>query len=169
MMNLKLDDDLFNKLISQANESPRKRSHYNLHKELNEPVQRLCIALLKGTYVRPHHHPQNNKWELMLALKGQVCLIIFDKNAAVLEKLTLLPGESLSGVELEPNTWHTVFPLTDDAIILEVKEGPYTPTQESDFAAWAPKEGDEQAMLLLNWLETAEIGDKFKPSDNSNK
>jgi len=172
-MSLKLNKQFFNKLVSQANESPRKRSHYNLHNDLNEPVQRLCIALLKGTYVRPHHHPQANKWELMLTLRGQVCLIIFDKNAAIIEKHTLCPGESitpvsLSGVELKPNTWHTVIPLTDNAIILEVKEGPYTPTQESDFASWAPKEGDEQAVLLLNWLETAEIGDKFKHSNDSN-
>jgi len=161
-MSLKLNTSFFKKLISQAKESPRKRSHYNLHQDLNEPVQRLCIALVKGTYVCPHHHPQNNKWELMLALRGQVSLIIFDKDAVIIEKHTLCPGESLCGIELEPNTWHTVIPLTDDAIILEIKEGPYTPTQESDFASWAPKEGDEQAMLLLNWLETAGIGDKFK-------
>ena len=160
-MNLKLDNNFFDKLISQAHQSPRKRSHYNLHKDLDEPVQRLCIALLKGTYVRPHHHPQNNKWELMLALKGQVCLLIFNTDGAIVEKHTLCSGESLSGIELEPNTWHTVIPLTENAIILEVKEGPYTPTQETDFAPWAPREGDEQAIQLLNWLETAAIGDTF--------
>jgi len=81
-MNLKLDYKFFDELISQAHQSPRKRSHYNLHKDLDEPVQRLCIALLEGTYVRPHHHPQNNKWELILALRGQFCLIIFNKDGA---------------------------------------------------------------------------------------
>jgi len=162
-MNIKLDNQFFKQLITQAQQNPRKRSHYNLHKELNEPVQRLCIALLKGTYVRPHHHPQSNKWELMLTLRGQVCLIIFDENGAILEKHTLSPGESLSGIELEPNTWHTVIPLSDSAIILEVKEGPYNPTQESDFAPWAPKEGDKDAEVLLRWLETALVGDTFIP------
>ena len=163
-MNIKIDNQIFEQLIIQAQQSPRKRSHHNLHKELNEPVQRLCIALLKGTYVRPHHHPQNNKWELMLALRGTVCLIIFDENGAILEKHTLSSGESLSGIELEPNTWHTVVPLSDDAVILEVKEGPYTPTQESDFAPWAPKEGEQQAERILHWLETALVGDTFIPT-----
>lgn len=162
IMNLKLDNEFCMQLILQARESPRKRSHYNLHKELDEPVQRLCIALIKGTYVRPHHHPKSNKWELMLALRGTVILVIFNEEGTILEKHLLSQGEALNGIELQPNTWHTVFPLTNDAIILEVKEGPYTPTQESDFASWAPVEGEEQAMPFLSWLETAVAGERFK-------
>ena len=160
-MNLKLDDDFFEQLLLQANESPRKRSHYNLHKELNEPVQRLCIALKKGTYVRPHHHPRKNKWELMLVFRGEVNLVIFEQDGVILEKLSLSSGSTLSGIEMEPNTWHTIVPVTDDAVIIEVKEGPFTPTQESDFASWAPLEGDEQVISFLDWLENAKPGDKF--------
>ena len=160
-MNLKLDNEFCNQLLLQANKSPRKRSHYNLHKDLSEPVQRLCIALKKGTYVRPHQHPRNNKWELILSLRGTVSLIIFDNEGVILEKLSLSQGETLNAIELEPNTWHTVFPLTEDAVILEVKEGPYTPTQDSDFASWAPVEGNEQAIHFLSWLETATPGEKY--------
>lgn len=160
-MNLKLDNQFFEKLLSQAYESPRKRSHYNLHKDLNEPVQRLCIALKKGTYIRPHHHTLSNKWELMLSLRGTVSLIIFNKEGTVLEKFSLSQGETLNGIELDADTWHTVFPLTVDAVILEVKEGPYTPTQKSDFAPWAPVEGDDQVIHFLDWLEVASPGDKY--------
>lgn len=160
-MNLKLNNDFFEQLLLQANDSPRKRSHYNLHKELNEPVQRLCIALKKGTYVRPHHHPTSNKWELILCLRGKVSLIIFNKEGNILEKLSLSQGETLNGIELEPNTWHTVFPLSEDAVILEVKEGPYTPTQETDFAPWAPVEDSEHVTHFLNWLDVAKPGEKY--------
>lgn len=159
--NIKLDNAFFKQLISAAHESPRKRSHHNLHKELDEPVQRLCIALTKGTYIRPHHHPQSNKWELMLVLKGQVSLVIFNPEGVILDKLLVGEGESLSGIELQPNTWHTVFPVTDEAIMFEVKEGPYAPTQESDFAPWSPMEGESQAAEFLNWLESAEVGNSF--------
>ena len=158
---MKLDDEFFQQLILEASKSPRKRSHYNLHKELNEPVQRLCIALKKGTYVRPHHHPKSNKWELMLALRGSVALLVFDKDGVILERLLLNQNDSLSGIELKPNTWHTVFPLTDDAVILEIKEGPYTPTEESDFAPWAPEEGDNEVMQFLRWIENARPGEKY--------
>ena len=160
-MNFKLNNGFYEKLLIQAHENPRKRSHYNLHKELNEPVQRLCIALIKGTYVRPHHHPKYNKWELILALRGTVSLVIFDKEGSILEKLSLSQGNALSGIELEPNTWHTVFPLTNDAVILEVKEGPFTPTKESDFATWAPIEGEDQVISFLSWLEGANPGERY--------
>jgi cupin fold WbuC family metalloprotein len=160
-MSIKLDDGFFEKMVLQAHESPRKRSHYNLHKELDESVQRLCIALVKGTYVRPHHHPQSKKWELVLALKGAIMQVIFDEAGVILEKNAMGPGEALSGVELKHNTWHTVYPLTSDAIFIEVKEGPYIPTQESDFASWAPAENDAQSIPFLNWLESAVVGQKY--------
>ena len=160
-MNIKLDDQFFERLLSDAHQSPRKRSHYNLHKELDEPVQRLCIALKKGTYVRPHHHPKSNKWELMLALKGSVALLIFDENGNVLERLQLDPGNTVSGIELKPNTWHTVFPVSDEAVILEVKEGPFTPTEPTDFAEWAPSEGEDNVEEFLLWMKDAKIGDRF--------
>lgn len=157
----KLDNKFFQRLSSEAANSPRKRSHYNLHNDLAEPVQRLCIALKKGTYVRPHYHPQKNKWELMLCLKGSVCLIIFNKEGEVLERLLLNPGEPLAGIEIDPNTWHTVFPLTDEAIIIEIKEGPYIPTKESDFAKWSPKEGDVEVNKFLEWMEKAKPGETY--------
>lgn len=160
-MNLKLDNRFCGQLLLRASQSPRKRSHYNLHKDLNEPVQRLCIALIKGTYVRPHHHPKSNKWELILSLRGTVCLIIFNKEGTILEKLSLSQGETLNAIELEADTWHTIFPLTEDAVILEVKEGPFEPTQESDFASWAPAEGHEQVTHFLNWLENSAPGEKY--------
>jgi cupin fold WbuC family metalloprotein len=160
-MQIKLDDVFFERLLEQARTSSRKRSHHNLHQALDEPVQRLCIALKKGTYVRPHHHPAKNKWELMLALKGVVCLIIFSADGLIMERLTLSPGESLSAVELKPDCWHTVFPLTDEAVILEVKEGPYLPSRESDFAPWAPEEDSEGVEKFLHWLDTSKPGEKY--------
>jgi len=160
-MNIKIDDAFCEKLLLQASESPRKRSHFNLHSDLNEPVQRLCIALKRGSYVRPHHHPKSNKWEMMLAIRGAVSLMIFDQEGKVLEKLVLSPGESVNGIEMKPNTWHTVMPLTDDTVILEVKEGPFTATKDSDFASWAPLEGDDTVVEFLSWAEGANPGDIF--------
>lgn len=160
-MTTKIDETLFRQLLTTAAQSPRKRSHYNLHKELDEPVQRLCIALIKGTYVRPHHHIKANNWELMLALSGRVALLLFNGDGVVLDRIILSNTESVAAVELTPGTWHTVVPLTDQAIIMEVKEGPYTPTEPNDFALWAPDEGDESVGDFLRWLESADKGDRY--------
>jgi len=159
---MKFDEKLFSALLVEAEASDRKRAHHNLHEALDEPVQRLCIALKKGTYVRPHHHAQMNKWELMLALKGSLGLVIFDDDGVIVDKLTLTPGSPISGLEMVPNTWHAVYPQTEDVVILEVKEGPYTPAQESDFAQWAPKEGDATVPEFLDWIQDATIGEKYK-------
>lgn len=158
---MKLDDCFFSELLEKASNSDRKRAHYNLHQRLDEPVQRLCIALKSGTYVRPHHHKDINKWELMIVLKGEVCLTLFDEYGTVIDQLVMAPGATLSGLELKPNTWHTVYPLSDEAIIIEVKEGPYTPSVEDDFAVWAPKEGEQSAGIFLEWVKSAKVGDKF--------
>lgn len=164
-MNVRLDEAFFEQLCAQAHANPRKRSHFNLHQDLNEPVQRLCIGLVKGTYVCPHHHTQRNKWELLLVLRGSVALVIFDGNGVVVDKLTLHPGASLSGIEIKPDTWHTVFPLSDEAVIMEIKEGPYTPTQRNDFAPWAPAEGSSDFSQFLGWLAAAQPGDIYRPAN----
>ncbi len=157
----KLDNQLYQKLLSDADKSPRKRSHYNLHENLDDPVQRLCVALKKGTYIRPHHHPQQNKWELILVLQGSIGLIIFDKTGKVLERNTLNKDENRHGVELKSNTWHMILPLSNDAIMLEIKEGPYTPFTEADFASWAPAETDANVDDFLHWVEQAQTGERY--------
>jgi cupin fold WbuC family metalloprotein len=41
----KLSEELFKELLQKALSNPRKRTHYNLHEDLGDPVQRLCIAM----------------------------------------------------------------------------------------------------------------------------
>lgn len=158
---MKLNSQLFDELISKAYASDRKRSHLNLHKTYDESVQRLCIALVKGTYVRPHHHTRENKWELLIALKGEFVVVVFDKNGVIVDKDVLTPGDSVSGIELPANSWHSVYPLSETAVIMEIKQGPYKPALESDFAQWAPREEEQGVRDFQNWLECSNIGDKY--------
>lgn len=158
----RIDQDLIQQLIKQATQSPRLRSHLNLHSTLDDPVQRLLISLNRGTYVRPHHHPKEGKWELLLVVHGEVCLVFFDANGKVQEKILLKDSNSALGVEIPTNTWHTVYPSSKDAVILEVKAGPYTPAEPGDFASWSPPEGDAHVERFLQWIEEATPGEHFK-------
>ena len=65
-----IDAASMDRWLEQAAQAPRKRTHHNLHPSLDAPVQRLAIALSQGTYVRPHRHPQPNRWEMIHALRG---------------------------------------------------------------------------------------------------
>jgi len=162
-MQTKLDQDLFRKLLAKAECSPRKRSHHNFHNDFRDPVQRVCIALTSGSYVRPHSHPQSNKWEMTIVLQGTVGLLIFDDKGVVMEKLQLYPASSLTGIEIMPDTWHTIFPLRQAAVILEIKEGPYNPADPVDFASWAPAEGSAEAGRFLEWAQNARPGESYTP------
>jgi cupin fold WbuC family metalloprotein len=141
-----VSSDLMDQWLIEAAQSPRKRSHYNYHPSLDDPVQRLCIALCKGTYVRPHRHPQDDRWELIIALRGRTAMVTFDDAGKPQDKHLLCPL-SLPAVECPPNTWHTLYPLDDESVIMEIKQGPYLPNQPEYFATWAPEENDHSAVL----------------------
>ncbi len=157
-----INDKLLHDLEQLAIESPRKRAHKNLHESLSEPVQRVIISLQQGTYVKPHLHPLDHKWELMIAVRGKTRLLIFDNSGVVTKSFILTPENSHFGVELPAHTWHTVLPLEKDSVILEIKQGPYNPDDPTDFASWAPNEGDEECENFLTWATNVSIGGKYK-------
>ena len=150
------------KLLDDAEASSRKRSHYNIHQDSNEPVQRLCIGLKKGTYIRPHCHKAPNNWEMIIILKGEVALLVFDSKGVVEKRYNLSARKGSTGIQLQPNTWHMLYPISSDAVIFEVKEGPYQPDNISQFADWSPEEGSEDVDSFLAWASMAEPGDKYR-------
>lgn len=156
-----LNNDFFDRLLGEAEKSERKRSHHNIHNSHNEPVQRLCIALKKGTYVRPHCHTAINGWELIMVVKGDVAILVFDDSGYVVKRFELSTTTNSVGIELQPNTYHMVFPRSDDAVIFEVKEGPFTSDKICKFATWSPEENSEGAEKFLLWVNQAVIGEKY--------
>lgn len=160
-MYVKLDDTLFKELFSKAGTNPRKRVNVNFHSSPNDIVQRMVVAIRKGTYIRPHHHPNERKWELLLILKGRANLIFFEADGKIKEKIEVGENSHISGIEINPFTWHTLVPITEEVIMFEVKEGPYIPAEKIDFASWAPEEGSVKINDFLIWLKKAKIGDYF--------
>lgn len=152
-----IQDELFDNLLEQAAGSPRLRAHFNFHADYDEPVQRLFIGLLPGTYIRPHCHETPNKWEMLLLLQGEVVVLVFDDKGFIKQRIVLSHRETKLGLELERGSWHMLYP-THPSIIMEVKEGPYNPQTVSTFAQWAPPEGDEAVPYFLQWVYGAAAG-----------
>lgn len=147
-------------LTEQARAAPRRRKNYNLHEQLDDPIQRLCNAFEPGTYVRPHRHPQAGRWELFTVIRGSVGILLFEEGGRVVERIHLGDQGPHYIVEIPDNTWHTVFSLKPGSVLFEVKHGPYEALSDKDFAAWAPPEGDPQVEAFLNWFTEARIGDR---------
>ncbi len=156
-----IDKTLLDSLSAKAAESPRKRTHHNLHQTLEDPTHRLFIAVEPGTYIRPHRHLTPPKWELFGIARGSMILFEFAEDGTILQKQILKAGAVPSIVESQPETWHGFVVLESGTIGFEVKPGPYLAPPPEDVAAWAPAEGEPGTQELLNWLKTAEVGEKW--------
>jgi cupin fold WbuC family metalloprotein len=84
--------------------------------------------------------------------------VTFDDSGSVLARYVVGAGAHLLGYETPRATWHTLIARSDGAAFLEVKEGPYDPTTATEFAPWAPAEGDPRVPDFLEWLRSAEPG-----------
>ncbi len=153
-----VDSHLIENLCREAARSDRGRFHFNLHPELQDPVQRLCIAGNPGTYIRPHRHPQPDKWELFIVLRGSAAVLFFDDSGCVTDRCELEAGEHLSAVEIPPRRWHTLVITAAESVLMEIKPGPYQPTSEQDFSGWSPPEGSPQAIRFENRMRMAVVG-----------
>lgn len=153
-----ITDDTLRTLTQQAQQSLRLRMNYNLHAEMEDPVQRLCNAMEPGTYVRPHRHAQ--RWECLCILSGAALLLIFDDDGQVVERVELSARGPVRALEMPANTWHTLAGLESGTVLFEVKQGPYIKPEEKDFAAWAPAEGDVNAARLHEWFLQANVGSR---------
>lgn len=153
----RLTADTLAALRAEAVASPRRRKNFNLHASLDDPIQRLCNAFEPGTYVRPHRHGAD-VWELFLVLGGHAAVLIFDDEGRVTERTEIQAGGETPVIELPPGVWHSLVALAPNTVLFEVKPGPYRPTGDNNFAAWAPTEGAPEAVAFVEWMVHAAVG-----------
>jgi cupin fold WbuC family metalloprotein len=109
-------------------------------------------ALQKNTYVQPHKHENPDKHEVFLILRGKAAVIEFDDSGKIIDHIILDYSKGNFGVEIKPRVWHTIIALENGTVVYEIKEGPYSPINDKNFATWAPKEGDEHCKAFINNL-----------------
>ena len=146
-----------NQLVERSSISPRLRQHQNIHADYGEACQRLFNAIEPGSYIRPHRHKAFPRDELLVAVRGLMVLATFKDDGQLLDMQhfgTEKYGADIAiGVELDPQTWHTVLALVPGSVLLEVKAGPYDPTQPKDYAEWAPEENSPNAHAYMQRLQ----------------
>lgn len=154
-----IDNKLLDELTEKAKVSPRGRMNFNLHSELNDPVQRLCNAFEPGSYIRPHRHSEPETSEVFLMLRGSAALLFFDDSGRVAERAMLSARGPAIAAEIPPQTWHAMASLESGTVFFEVKQGPYVPPKGRNVAEWAPEEGEPSAARVVEWYKIAQIGD----------
>ena len=154
-----LPRSLLAELAAKAALNPRQRAHYNIHASADDRVQRFVVVAQAGAYFRPHRHA--TKSELAVLLRGQVDVLVFDEEGRVTARYRVGDGSDSMAYETPERTWHTLVSGPGGCAFLEIKEGPYDAATATEFAAWAPPEGDGAVPGFLDWLRRARPGDRF--------
>jgi cupin fold WbuC family metalloprotein len=152
-----ISSSLLEELASAAAASPRGRTHYNLHAGPADLVQRYLVVANRGSYFRPHRH--TTRAELALVVRGALDLLMFDDAGRLSARHAFGAGAANLAYENGPGIWHTVLVRDDATTFLEVKQGPYDPATASEFAPWAPAEGEPGVARFLEWARHAAPGD----------
>jgi cupin fold WbuC family metalloprotein len=147
-----IDEKLITNVSLQAKKSLRKRQNYNFHETLDAKLQRMLNAIEPSTYVRPHKHENPDKVESFVILKGRVLIVEFDDSGSIESTAVLSFTDGVYGVEIPPRTWHTIISLESGTVVYEIKEGPYSPLNDKDFASWAPEENSSDCDLYIKDL-----------------
>jgi cupin fold WbuC family metalloprotein len=147
-----INDDLITTVTLKANASPRRRMNYNFHPQLDDPLQRMLNCLEPETYIQPHKHENPDKCEAFILLKGKVLVVEFDNDGRVSSYALLEAGTGAYGAEIAPRIYHCIIPLAAGSVVYEVKNGPYSPLDDKNFATWAPKEGEKGCRAYMENL-----------------
>jgi len=148
-MLIAISDTLTTPLKEQAKLILRKRKNYNFHHQDSDTLQRMLHAMNPGTYVQPHKHENPDKREAFILLEGRVAVVEFEDGGEIINSMILDREKGIYGVEIPERTWHMLIALENDSVVYEVKDGPWSPSDDKHFAPWAPREGDRNSQIYL--------------------
>lgn len=136
---MEIDNKFISELLSEAAENPRLRQNHDLRTSSDDNSQRMLNALLPGTVVPIHRHP--NSTENVLLLHGKLVEVLYEEERpedGIEQKQDMAIGRRLhetARIVLDPSsgnygcvvpagTWHTVEVL-EPSVIYEAKDGKY--------------------------------------------
>ncbi len=147
---MNIDKAFLDKLFEQATANPRLRQNYDLRTSPNDHSQRMLNALLPGTQVAIHRHP--NSTENVLLLCGKIVEIFYEEVDALLstqtenaiafeqgmdaqhvttgrrlrevKRIVLDPAKGCFGCVIPQGMWHKVEAL-EPSVMYEAKDGKY--------------------------------------------
>ena len=137
-----INDDLLAGLRQKAEGNERKRLNYDLRTTPDDSSQRMLNALLPGTTVPIHRHP--NSTETVILLRGKMVEVMYEEvNPSVdfpqgMDAQDVMSGRRLRevaryvldcskgchGCIVPKGTWHTV-EVMEPSVIFEAKDGRY--------------------------------------------
>ena len=144
---MEINKELLDKLFEQAKENLRLRQNYDLRTSPADNSQRMLNALLPGTVVPIHRHP--NSTETVICLCGKLDEVIYEEVVSYertssedfqqnmdaqdiarkveyreVQRIHLCPAQVKYGCQIPKGAWHTV-EVIEPSVIFEAKDGKY--------------------------------------------
>lgn len=144
---MEINKKFLGKLFEQAIENPRLRQNYDLRTSPADNSQRMLNALLPGTVVQIHRHP--NSTETVICLCGKLDEVIYEEVVSYekassedfqhsmdaqdvtrkeeyreVQRIHLCPAQAKYGCQIPQGAWHTV-EVIEPSVIFETKDGKY--------------------------------------------
>ena len=146
---MEFNKDFLDKLLEQAEENPRLRQSLDLRTSPNDCSQRMLNALLPGTVVPIHRHPQSS--ESVICLCGRLDEVLYEEDISYstssenanfpmaqdggdvmrkrrlkeIKHIHLCPADGVYGCQVPKGVWHSVEVL-EPSVIYEAKDGKYS-------------------------------------------
>ena len=145
--------------VRASRESPRRRIMLSMNRSETEGVQRMINFIQRDSFLRAHRHPMPECVECLAMLQGAMGFLTFDNAGNILTSHHLVAGDPASCmVDIEQGVWHTLVPLSDDIVLLEIKRGPYDAKTDKQFAEWCPREETPEAAEWLKMMQAKFAG-----------
>lgn len=137
MDTLKINKEFLESLLSQAKDNHRLRQNYDLRTSEEDKSQRMLNALMPGTEVAIHRHPDSS--ESVICLCGRMDVVVYDEVVTYVqdgedkkrkvsynetERISLAPVEGKFGCSIPKGAWHTV-EVFEPSVIFEAKDRAY--------------------------------------------
>ena len=150
---MEINKDFLGKLFEQAVVNSRLRQNFDLRTSANDNSQRMLNALLPGTIVPIHRHPQST--ENVFLLCGKIVEVIYNENGNEIERIHLDPTVGNYGCVVPQGAWHTVEVL-EPSVIYESKDGKYGEDGSETFDAFKAKEVENKEQASTTFSNSLE-------------
>ncbi len=136
--------DLILKIKNLAKLTKNKRARICIHKSTNSKTNEMIIALKKGSYIRPHMHP-NSKSESYHVIEGKMNVYVFSKSGKKIKVVKMGNYNSKLNFFYRMNKGYFHFPIAVSSwcVYHEVFSGPFDKKKDVKYAKWSPDENDK--------------------------
>lgn len=134
--------------------TPNRRARINVHKNSADTLHEMFIAIERGSYIRPHMHP--NKVESFHLIEGEVSVVIFNKLGDIYQIVELSKSDASKSFfyRLSAPFFHTLIIRSEILIMHEVTNGPFN-EHETVYADFAPSA--DNSIDAERYMSTLEV------------